>query len=519
MPSSDRTAATLVNGMLGGAQPKHLAGARLHFLVRFESRPGERLLVELMRRGVAVLDYIPETSIVVSAPDESALEGLHALSVRPLTAAEKISALVPVGDLHSRSAVTAGGQTMPFVVTFHRDVPQASARELAASEGLAIRENPLLLRNDLLLEGTPSQAASLAAWDEVEFVYAASDDLAAGRRVYACSGAQTTYGPVAQMISAVGDGWDGPGRGSVKLGYFLGALASGLPRPAVQHEIERALAEWSRYVDVDFFPAAQPALPRTLAFMYARRGHGDAFPFDGPGRVLAHTFYPAPPNPETIAGDLHFDDEEFWGIGQGIDVYSVVLHELGHALGLGHSDRPGTVMYPYYAQAAGLSSDDIAAIRMLYAARASGTQPADPADPGAPQTPVNPEPPGEPQDPTSPPDNPKPPENPTDPGAPKPPAGEPDTAPPVLTLISPAAASISTYDDAVTIRGSARDDNGVAEITWTDSIGNGGVAQGTAFWTAGPLPLRIGTNTITIHAQDLSGNTSWRSVVITRRHR
>jgi len=54
--------------------------------------------------------------------------------------------------------------------------------------------------------------------------------------------------------------------------------------------------------------------------------------------VLAHTFYPSPPNPEPIAGDVHLDDDEEWVIGsdlsvRSVDLFSVSLHELGHALG------------------------------------------------------------------------------------------------------------------------------------------------------------------------------------------
>src|SRR5207302_9905095 len=96
----------------------------------------------------------------------------------------------------------------------------------------------------------------------------------------------------------------------------------------------------------------------------------------GPGGVLAHTFYPAPPNAEPIAGDMHFDADEAWDNRQKIDLYSVALHEAGHALGLGHSDKPGAVMYPYYRLNAQLANDDIAGIRAIYsAANAAPTPP------------------------------------------------------------------------------------------------------------------------------------------------
>ena len=58
-------------------------------------------------------------------------------------------------------------------------------------------------------------------------------------------------------------------------------------------------------------------------------------PFDGPGGVLAHTFYPL------HGGDVHFDGEEDWVVrpGQGrrgAHLRLVAAHEFGHSLGLPH---------------------------------------------------------------------------------------------------------------------------------------------------------------------------------------
>ena len=132
------------------------------------------------------------------------------------------------------------------------------------------------------------------------------------------------------------------------------------------------MAEWAKVAQLTFNETTDQHATRSIVFLFATGEHGDGYPFDGPSKVLAHTFYPAPPNTETIAGDMHFDDAEYWRVGSDIDLFSVALHEMGHALGLGHSDKPTAVMYPYYQRVTTLTDEDKNAILALYAAQVAG---------------------------------------------------------------------------------------------------------------------------------------------------
>ena len=84
-----------------------------------------------------------------------------------------------------------------------------------------------------------------------------------------------------------------------------------------------------------------------------------------------------------------------------------------------------------------------------------------------------------------------------------------------MTIISPSTTSVYTSDATITITGTASDNVGVTSVTWASLI-TSGAATGTTNWSTGPIPLLEGMNNIVVYAYDAAGNSSWRSVSVTR---
>jgi predicted Zn-dependent protease len=156
---------------------------------------------------------------------------------------------------------------------------------------------------------------------------------------------------------------------------------------ARQREIIReAFQRWQNVSGLTFTEVAANVTSH-LSVAFHAGSHGDGSPFDdqgGPdGNTLAHGFFP-PPRGGQWAGALHFDEFELWKDqpgGAGTRLYNVALHEIGHCLGLAHSQDSSAIMYAYYGENRNdLKPDDIAGIQSLYGAPAAAPAALAPGD-------------------------------------------------------------------------------------------------------------------------------------------
>jgi hypothetical protein len=150
------------------------------------------------------------------------------------------------------------------------------------------------------------------------------------------------------------------------LKYYIYNTSTHLTSIQRESAIVEAFKLWSDNSVLNFIKVSSPN-QADLKIKWVSGNHGDGHPFDGNSGVLAHAYYP-PPAGGSYAGELHFDDDESWSLdGSGIDLITVAAHEIGHLLGINHSDVTSALMYPYYFGInRNLNMDDKLAVWELY---------------------------------------------------------------------------------------------------------------------------------------------------------
>ena len=145
--------------------------------------------------------------------------------------------------------------------------------------------------------------------------------------------------------------------------------------PAVwQAPILKAAQAWAQQTNLNFSVVADNGSPSGSGdYQQGDPGFGDIriMGYDFGTSTLAFAFSPPPINNFSIAGDIQFNTGVTWNIGSTFDVFTVSLHEFGHALGLNHSLSSAASMYSSYNGVdAALNTDDINGIRNIYSANA-----------------------------------------------------------------------------------------------------------------------------------------------------
>lgn len=139
-------------------------------------------------------------------------------------------------------------------------------------------------------------------------------------------------------------------------------LVNTLPKLGNKSQIKNALITamgyWTKHSVLTFTEKKSNDADIQISFQSGK--HNDIEPFNGPGLILAHAFYPG----KGIGGDIHIDADEDWNLKSFI---GVVVHELGHSLGLSHSSDEEASMYAWYRGGkTDITQDDINGIKTIY---------------------------------------------------------------------------------------------------------------------------------------------------------
>ncbi|CAF1191288.1 unnamed protein product, partial [Didymodactylos carnosus] len=153
------------------------------------------------------------------------------------------------------------------------------------------------------------------------------------------SSASPMLSSASPMLSSVKGKWS-----KNHLKWTIGSISSRISDKQTEQIIHEAFNAWTKYIPLNIEKVCRNC-KADIVFDFAHGDHDDGSPFDGPGHTLAHAFFPED-------GRIHFDAQEQWTEkfdGDGYNLFLIAVHEIGHALGLGHDTHDkNSIMYPSY---------------------------------------------------------------------------------------------------------------------------------------------------------------------------
>jgi hypothetical protein len=173
-------------------------------------------------------------------------------------------------------------------------------------------------------------------------------------------------------VSFAPDGTSVDGQGS----DLFQTLNARLPSAVWQKEILRAFQTWAVQANLNIGLVADGGQPfGTIGLKQGDARFGDiriaAVPLGPDVVALGNPYDPFIAN--TSGGDILLNSNDVFGVGSAAGVYdlfTVLLHEAGHALSLPESSDPGSAMFESFTERrTGLSASDIASVQALYGPR------------------------------------------------------------------------------------------------------------------------------------------------------
>ncbi|XP_054281492.1 stromelysin-2-like [Macrosteles quadrilineatus] len=148
--------------------------------------------------------------------------------------------------------------------------------------------------------------------------------------------------------------------------YKVVKYPSVFPRDETDKAFRDAFNVWARHTPLTFTRVRRGPADIEIRFQGKDETNerNPEIEFDGPGATQSLTYYPIK------GGDMYFDDDEKWTSNNtGVNLFQMAAHEIGHALGLGHSSVRESLMNPAvktYKPNLDLHRDDIEGIQKLY---------------------------------------------------------------------------------------------------------------------------------------------------------